>query len=164
MKYIDEYISPVGKIFLCGDENGLTDLWFQNQKYYENNLENYGIKKEIPIFKETKMWLSIYFSGKNPNFTPKINITGTQFSMKVLNELCKIPYGETITYGEISKKISENQKMGMLSRAVGKAISKNRISIIIPCHRVIGKNKKLTGYAGGIHIKIFLLSLEGLNF
>ena len=163
MKYINYYNSPLGKIFMRGDYFGLTDIWFDGQKYYRDNLDFYGVKKNMLIFEEGKRWFDIYFSGKVPNFIPKINLIGSVFFLSVWEILCEIPYGEIITYGDIARKIKGYRKnIGMLSRAVGNAVSRNRISIIIPCHRVVGSSGNLTGYAGGIHRKIKLLTLENI--
>ena len=151
MQYISYYHSPIGNILLASDNIGLTGLWFENQKYYAYNLDQEHQEKELPIFEQTKKWLDIYFSGKEPNFTPSLHMVGTPFQTTVWKILQQIPYGKTITYGEIAYK------------AIGGAVGHNGISIIIPCHRVVGTNGSLTGYAGGIDRKIKLLSLEKVS-
>ena len=114
-------------------------------------------QKNLPIFDEVKIWLKIYFSGREPNFTPKLHMIGTNFRLEVWKILMQIPYGKITTYGEIAEKLNSS------ARAVGGAVGHNPISIIIPCHRVIGTNGNLTGYAGGIDKKIKLLQLEGVQ-
>ena len=114
-------------------------------------------QKNLPIFDEVKIWLKIYFSGREPNFTPKLHMIGTNFRLEVWKILMQIPYGKITTYGEIAEKLNSS------ARAVGGAVGHNPISIIIPCHRVIGTNGNLTGYAGGIYKKIKLLQLEGVQ-
>lgn len=164
MHYISTYQSSLGKILLACDDTGLTGLWFEGQKYYANGLMPEYEEKEHPIFKEAKYWLNLYFSGKEPNFVPPIHMTGTPFSIEVWNILLDIPYGTTTTYGEIAKTVARKRKLpGMSAQAVGSAVGHNRISIIIPCHRVVGKNGSLTGYAGGIDKKIQLLMMEGID-
>lgn len=151
MNYTQKYLSPFGKIILSSDGENLTGLWFEGQKYFPEKL---GEEKDLPIFEKTFKWLDIYFSGEEPKFTPKIKVFTTDFRKKVCKNLLKIHYGEVTTYGEIAKKINSSP------RAVGGAVGHNPISIIIPCHRVIGSNGNLTGYAGGIDKKIKLLELE----
>lgn len=164
MHYISTYQSSLGKILLACDDTGLTGLWFEGQKYYANGLMPEYEEKEQPIFKEVKYWLNLYFSGKEPDFVPPIHMTGTPFSIEVWNILLDIPYGTTTTYGEIAKTVARKRQLsGMSAQAVGSAVGHNRISIIIPCHRVVGKNGSLTGYAGGIDKKIQLLMMEGID-
>lgn len=161
MEYISHYPSPVGNILLAADETGLTGLWFEGQKYFPHHLDKEALEKELPIFEHTKKWLDIYFSGKEPDFTPPLHFEGTTFQNQVWKILCSIPYGQTMTYGEIAKQLArENNVPRMSAQAVGGAVGHNEISIIIPCHRVVGSNGSLTGYAGGIDKKIKLLQLE----
>ena len=143
--------SPIGKIFIAGDGESLTGLWFENQNFFQKNL---GDEIDLEVFDQTIDWLKIYFSGKNPEFTPQIKIEGTDFQKKVWKYLQQIPSGKVETYGNIAKNLKTS------ARAIGNAVAKNPISIIVPCHRVIGANGKLTGYAGGIDRKNFLLELE----
>ncbi len=142
------------------DGRSLIGLWFENAKYFGSTLTSETQEKDLPIFEETKNWLDIYFSGKNPDFTPKLKLEGSEFRMAVWNILKEIPYGQTITYGEIAKKIGTSK---ISAQAVGGAVGHNPISIIIPCHRVVGKNGDLTGYAGGLNLKKQLLDNENRN-
>lgn len=161
MQYISHYASPVGNILLAADNTGLTGLWFEGQKYFALSLDKEHEEKEIPLFERVKQWLDIYFSGKEPDFTVPLHLTGTAFQNEVWKILCTIPYGQTETYGEIAKQIAVRKGLPHMSaQAVGGAVGHNEISIIIPCHRVVGANGSLTGYAGGIDKKIKLLQLE----
>lgn len=161
MIYTQNYMSPLGNILLAADSEGLTGLWFEGQKYFGNGLTESRSFSDSPALSETKRWLDVYFSGKNPDFTPPLRPAGTPFQKTVWNILLQIPYGETITYGEISRRITGGQKMS--AQAVGGAVGHNRISVIIPCHRVVGSNGSLTGYAGGIDKKIRLMELEQID-
>lgn len=161
MQYICEYKSPLGNILIAADEIGLTGLSLEGQRHsgFDLNME-YG-KKELSIFDDTKRWLDIYFSGKNPDIKLPLNLSGSDFQMEVWNILCEIPYGETTTYGAIAKKLAEKRGISRMSaQAVGGAVGRNKIAIIVPCHRVIGTNGKLIGYDGGIDKKLALLKLE----
>lgn len=161
MVYTYKYKSPLGEILLAADEVGLTGLWFEGQKHFANTLPNEYISQETEILIEAKKWLDIYFSGKEPKFTPPLHPTGSEFRQAVWQILLQIPYGQTITYGEIARKMAEVKNIAHMSaQAVGSAVGHNEISIIIPCHRVVGANGSLTGYAGGIDKKIALLELE----
>lgn len=161
MIYTGTYLSPLGNILLAADEIGLTGLWFEGQKYFANTLPDERIPQETPILKEAKRWLDIYFSGKEPEFTPPLHPAGSAFRQQVWQILLQIPYGQTITYGEIARRLEEKQNTSRMSaQAVGGAVGHNEVSIIIPCHRVVGTNGSLTGYAGGIDKKITLLELE----
>lgn len=161
MQFINYYKSPIGEILLACDEIGLTGLWFDNEKYYAQNLDKKHIKKDLPIFDQTKKWLNIYFSGTQPNFLLPIHMIGSPFRITVWKILKNIPYSKTIAYGEIAKIIMKQHNLKTMSaQAIGGAVSHNPISIIIPCHRVIGKNGSLTGYAAGIDRK---LKLENVN-
>lgn len=160
MQYISKYKSPLGDVVLAADETGLTGIYFECQKGFEFCLRE-GRERQLPIFDETKEWLNIYFSGKEPRFKPPLHFTGTAFQNEVWGILCSIEYGKTVTYGEIARKISERRGIKRMSaQAVGGAVGKNKISIIVPCHRVIGTNGGIVGYSGGIDKKIALLELE----
>lgn len=151
-------------IYMNSDGEYLTGLWFEGSRdSSKHTLE--CEEKELSIFKETSKWLDIYFSGKNPNFTPKYKINNlTPFRKEVIDIMNTIPYGKTITYNDISKIIAKNRGINkMSSQAVGGAVGWNPICIIIPCHRVVGTNGSLTGYGGGIKNKVSLLNLEGTN-
>lgn len=161
MQYTSHYRSPIGNILLAADEIGLTGLWFEGQKYFALYLDKEHEERELPIFEKVKEWLDIYFSGKEPDFTVPLHFTGTDFQNEVWEILCAIPYGRTMTYGEIAKQIAAKKGLPRMSaQAVGGAVGRNGISIIVPCHRVVGANGSLTGYAGGIDKKIKLLQLE----
>lgn len=152
----------MGEILLAADEIGLTGLWFEGQKYFALYLDKENKKKELPLFEKTKKWLDIYFSGKEPNFDVPLHFIGTDFQNEVWKILYSIPYGQTMTYGEIAKRFAANHGLKRMSaQAVGGAVGRNEISIIVPCHRVMGTNGSLTGYAGGIDKKMALLKLEG---
>lgn len=164
MQYTSYYQSPVGNILLAADEIGLTGLWFEGQKYFALYLDKEHEEKELPIFKQTKRWLDVYFSGKEPDFSVPLHFTGTDFQNEVWEILYSIPYGTTMTYGEIAKQIAAKRGLKRMSaQAVGGAVGHNEISIIVPCHRVVGSNGSLTGYAGGLDKKIWLLTLEKVD-
>ena len=151
------YKSPLGKIILVSDGENLTGLYFENQNEPQGELN-----ENLPIFIEAKTWLNDYFAGKAPKYSIKIKLNGTPFQQQVWKILLQIPYGKTVTYGEIAKELAVKMNIKKMSaQAVGGAVSKNPISVIVPCHRVVGKNGKLTGYAGGIERKIYLLEIEG---
>lgn len=162
MHYTSLYQSPVGEILLAADDTGVVGVWFKDQKYYAYCLDKENEPGETPIIGELKRWLNIYFQGKKPDFEPSIHMTGTPFQIEVWNILREIPYGTTITYSDIAKKIARNRGIpNMSAQAVGTAVGKNSISLIVPCHRVVGTNNSLAGYAGGIDKKIAFLKLEG---
>ena len=161
MQYINHYHSPIGDILLAADKIGLTGLWFEGQKYFALHLDKEHQERDLPVFTEAKRWLDIYFSGKEPDFTVPLHFMGTDFQKEVWEILCSIPYGKTMTYGEIAEKIAFKRCLKHMSaQAVGGAVGHNPISILVPCHRVIGSNGRLTGYAGGIDKKNKLLTLE----
>ena len=161
MTYTQHYDSPLGGILLTADDVGLTGLWFDGQKYFARGLSNERIAQETPILTEAKRWLDIYFTGKKPDFTPPLHPIGSAFRRSVWEILLQIPYGQTTTYGEIARQLAKKQGLDRMSaQAVGGAVGHNEISIIIPCHRVVGADGSLTGYAGGIGKKEKLLELE----
>lgn len=161
MVYTCTYKSQLGDILLAADEIGLTGLWFEGQKYFANTLPDEQLAKETPILSEAKKWLDVYFSGEEPEFIPPLHPTGSAFRQAVWKILLEIPYGQTMTYGEIARQLEKIQNTSRMSaQAVGGAVGHNEVSIIIPCHRVVGTNGSLTGYAGGIDKKISLLQLE----
>lgn len=162
MHYTSIYQSPVGEILLAADDAGVVGIWFKGEKYYAYCLDKENEPQETHIIKEVKRWLDIYFEGKEPGFTPPLHMIGTQFQIEVWNILREIPYGKTTTYKEIAKKIAKNRGIERMSaQAVGTAVGKNSINLIVPCHRVVGTNSSLAGYAGGIDKKITFLKLEG---
>ena len=161
MEYIYHYDSPLGGITMASDGKALTGLWFDGQKYFGNGLDKDVRKDILPVFDQTVQWLNIYFSGKAPGFTPPLNMKTTPFRKEVWEILLTIPFGRTMTYGEIADKIARQNGLSRMSaQAVGQAVGHNAISLIIPCHRVVGANGSLTGYAGGIDKKAKLLALE----
>lgn len=163
MIYTQWYNSQLGKILLAADDAGLTGIWFDGEKYFAQHLEEQHEEKNTSILQQTKHWLDVYFSGKEPDCTVPFHFNGTAFQNEVWNILCTIPYGKTMTYGEIAKRIAAKRGIPrMAAQAVGGAVGHNEISIIVPCHRVIGTDGSLTGYAGGLDKKIKLLTLEGI--
>ena len=160
--YTHHYISPLGGITLGSNGEALTGLWFDGQKYFPHDLTAESIKAELPVFAQTANWLDIYFSGKEPDFSPPISLHTTPFRRAVYDILLTIPYGHTVTYGEIAGILAEQSGGGKMSaQAVGGAVGHNPISLIVPCHRVVGADGSLTGYAGGLDKKVRLLELEG---
>ena len=163
MNYISHYNSPLGSITLASDGYALVGLWFDGQKHFGSTLGNDYEEKPLPVFDRTAAWLDIYFDGRMPDFTPDIALHGTDFRREVWDILMTIPYGQTMTYGEIAQIIAQNRGAASISaQAVGGAVGHNPISIIVPCHRVIGSNGSLTGYAGGLERKAALLKMEGV--
>lgn len=161
MTYIQHYSSPLGGILLAADEIGLTGSWFDGEKYFADNLPAEHAERQTPILAEAARWLDIYFTGKEPGFTPPLHPIGSAFRQAVWEILLQIPYGQTTTYGEIARQLAEKQGLEKMSaQAVGGAVGHNEISVIIPCHRVVGTSGSLTGYAGGIYKKVKLLELE----
>ena len=161
MHYINHYHSPLGTILLAADDTGLTGLWFEGQKYFAQGLDKETEEKEFSVFQATRRWLDVYFSGQAPDFQVPLHFQGTAFQKEVWEILLSIPYGETTTYGTIAKQLAAKRGLLHLSaQAVGSAVGHNKISIIVPCHRVIGADGSLTGYAGGIWRKEKLLALE----
>lgn len=156
MLFLTHYASPLGPILLAADETGLTGLWFEGQKYFPSFLGVDYQEKETPILTETVRWLDVYFSRKDPGFLPPLHPQGSPFRQTVWDILLTIPRGQTMTYGEIARRLGVHS-----AQAVGGAVGHNPISILIPCHRVVGSDGSLTGYAGGVERKARLLQLEG---
>ena len=164
MTYTQHYDSPLGKMLLAADSAGLTGVWFDGEKYFAYHLETQHEEKDTPLLQQTKRWLDVYFNGKEPDFTVPLCFNGTDFQNEVWRILCTIPYGQTTTYGEIAQRIAVQRGLARMSaQAVGGAVGRNEISIIVPCHRVIGANGSLTGYAAGLDKKIKLLTLEKID-
>lgn len=162
--YTSVYSSELGDILLAADEIGLTGLWFFGQSYFADTLPTEQIAQETPILTQAREWLDEYFSGKEPDFTPTLHPIGSPFRQAVWKLLLQIPYGQTTTYGEIARQLEKLQnRPHMSAQAVGDAVGHNGISIIIPCHRVVGTKGSLTGYAGGLDKKMALLELEHAN-
>ena len=164
MMYTLHYDSPLGGILLAADEVGLTGLWFDGEKYFADALDPEHKAQETPILREAKRWLDVYFCGQEPDFTPPLHPIGSPFRQEVWALLLQIPYGQTTTYGALAKQLAAMHGLSRMSaQAVGGAVGHNEISIIIPCHRVVGTNGSLTGYAGGIDKKAKLLTLEKIR-
>ena len=164
--YFTKYISPIGELVLASDGKGLTGLWMDGQKYHGGKiLDGASEKEDVTVFKEVKRWLDDYFAGRNPSIKGiHLAPIGKEYQQDVWNALCDIPYGETTSYGRIRDKVAKIQgNEGLTNRNIGWAVGHNPISIIIPCHRVVGYDGNLTGYAGGIERKIQLLELEGTD-
>lgn len=163
MNYIQKYNSPLGEMLMLSDGTALKGLVFDGQKYFENiNVSDY-LEKDLPIFKEVREWLDIYFAGREPDFMPILSMNGTKFQMEVWDILLTIPYGHVLTYGDIAKQLASKREIARMSaQAVGGAVGHNPIAILVPCHRVVGANGRLTGYAGGLDKKEVLLRLEGV--
>lgn len=161
MQYITHYKSPLGNVLMAGDKAGLTGLWFEGQKHFARCLDREHEEREIPLFETAKHWLDVYFSGKEPDFSVPLHFIGTEFQKEVWEMLGSIPYGQTTTYSSIAQQLAARKGLPHMSaQAVGGAVGHNEISIIVPCHRVVGKDGSLTGYAGGIEKKQSLLMLE----
>ena len=161
MDYTHTYDSPLGRLTLASDGEALTGLWMDGQKYFAETLAASHVEKDLPLFAQADRWLDLYFGGKQPDFTPPLHMRGTPFRQAVWRILLTIPFGQTMTYGEAARRTAEALGLARMSaRAVGSAVSRNPISLIIPCHRVVGANCSLTGYAGGIEKKRRLLQWE----
>ena len=161
MTFLTHYDSPLGGVLLAADESGLTGLWFEGQKYFADNLPEERAERETETLALAKRWLDIYFAGKEPDFMPPLHPVGSPFRRAVWELLLEIPYGQTTTYGELSRRLAAEKGIAHMSaQAVGGAVGHNGISIIIPCHRVVGTGGSLTGYAGGVDKKVKLLELE----
>lgn len=184
MVYICKIPSPAGMLTLSSAGTSVTGLWIEGQKYYGGTLDKkmlksngmgamelktpeeaggiYEITSELPVFKQAEKWLDAYFSGKEPGELPELEPAGSEFRRMVWEILCAIPRGQTASYGEIANRIAARTGKDTISaRAVGGAVGHNPISIMIPCHRVMGGDGSLTGYAGGLEVKKMLLALEG---
>ena len=162
MLYMIHYASPLGMLTLTSNESALTGVWFPNQKYYA--LPPDAVQKSCPILRQTERWLDTYFSGREPEYTPPLLQTGTEFRQAVWAMLLQIPYGTVVTYGQLAQRLAAQRGMKRMSaRAVGGAVGHNPLGIIVPCHRVVGSGGNLTGFGGGIDAKVQLLTLEGVD-
>lgn len=150
----------MGRILLASDGDSLTGLWFEGQRYFADTVGE-GVEREVLVFDLAREWLDAYFDGKVPDVEIPLGFDDTPFRMAVWNALSKIPYGTTVTYGELASRMTSSSGGMMSARAVGSAVGRNPVSIIVPCHRVVGSNGSLTGYAGGVERKRRLLELEG---
>lgn len=164
MVYTCETASPLGTITLACDADAIIGLWFNGQKHFGNILPEQTEQKELPLLRDAKRWLDIYFSGREPDFTPPLRYDSTPFRRTVCEIMLTIPYGRTMTYGEIAAEVARRRGIDRMSaQAVGGAVGHNPISLMIPCHRVVGTNGSLTGYGGGIQRKLWLLELERVD-
>ena len=164
MEYIHKIKSPVGILTVSSDGKSISGLWIEGQKYFAKTLGKDILEQNLSIFEVVQNWLAIYFSGREPDFMPPLMPKGTPYQKSVWDALCKIPYGQTTTYGKLAKQFEvQNDGRHSSARAIGSAVGHNPVSILIPCHRVIGQNGNPTGYAGGIDKKAKLLKMEGIN-
>ncbi len=164
MHYTCQYTSPLGDMTLASNGKSLTGLWFNGQKYFADTLPAENLEKNLPIFEQTASWLDAYFRGEKPDFTPALHMDSSPFRLMVWEILINIPYGTVITYRDIARMIAaKTGQENMSAQAVGGAVGHNPLSVIVPCHRVVGTSGSLTGYAGGINKKIALLSLEKVD-
>lgn len=159
--FVKRIASPLGVLTLASDGEALTGLWLEGQRFFARTLPTAVSEKTLPIFEQTERWLALYFAGREPDFLPPIRLTGTPFQLRVWELLRTIPYGTTVTYGELAGRLFAHTGLPRASaRAIGAAVARNPVSILVPCHRVVGANGALTGYAGGLERKRFLLELE----
>ena len=166
MYYYYVYHSPVGNLTIASNEKNVVGLWLDGQKYYMDVLENKEFQnKESDVIKLAKKWIDKYFNGEKPQIEDlPIEFIGSDFRKQIWTILSQIPYGKVITYGDIAKRIAKHKGIkAMSAQAVGGAVGHNPISIIVPCHRVVGTNGSLTGYSGGVEVKKRLLELEGVD-
>ena len=158
MVYTAHYDSPLGDITLASNGEALIGLFFDGQKHFGSTF-GAAERAALPIFEETRRWLDVYFSRREPGFMPPLSLRGTSFQQHVWEKLLTIPYGQTVTYGELARRLGCRS-----AQAVGGAVGRNPIAIIVPCHRVVGANGSLTGYAAGLDRKRALLELEQKNY
>lgn len=164
MNYLYQYQSKLGKLAIASDGKSITGLWMDGQKYFASTADSEWVEKKLPVFELASQWLDCYFAARKPDIKLPLNPKGSPFRQAVWKLLCEIPYGEVTTYGELAKKIAaQTGKEKMSAQAIGGAVGHNPISIIIPCHRVVGANGSLTGYAGGLQKKMDLLAIEGID-
>ncbi len=160
MQYIGDYHSPLGNMLLAADDIGLTGAWFEGQAHFARTLRE-SAAQPFPILDTAKAWLELYFSGKEPHISLPLHLTGTPFQLEAWELLCAIPYGKTVTYGQLAEALAAKRGLQRMSaQAVGAAVGRNPIAVIVPCHRVLGADGSLTGYAAGIDKKRALLELE----
>jgi len=161
LTYFQKYESPLGRMIMAGSGEGLAGLWFEDQKYFPDGLAAEPEEKRLPVFELTANWLDLYFSARVPDFTPPLDLGANGFRRRIRELLLAIPYGGTTTYGALARQLAAERGITRMSaQAVGGAVGHNNVAIIVPCHRVIGADGSLTGYAGGIERKKALLELE----
>ena len=164
MTYMHSYTSPLGGITMASNGTALIGLWFDGQNYFGDTMSADYTSATLPVFAQTVRWLDLYFGGEAPDFTPPLKMETTPFRKAVWEIMLTIPYGKTMTYGEISAEIAAQKGLSRMSaQAVGGAVGHNSIALIIPCHRVVGANGSLTGYAGGMEKKLRLLTMEKVD-
>ncbi len=164
MVYTAQYISPLGAITIACDDEAIIGLWFNDQCHFAAGLPDEAVARTHPLLVEAARWLDIYFAGQEPDFLPPLRCSTTAFRQRVCDIMLTIPYGKTITYGEIANQLAKDMGINKMSaQAVGGAVGHNPISIMIPCHRVVGAKGNLTGYGGGLDRKIKLLELEKVD-
>lgn len=162
MDYTDSIESPLGKIMIASDGEALVGLWLEGQEHFASKLGEAEANPDVPVFAEARAWLARYFEGGDPGPAPRLNLRGSAFQQAVWSELARIPYGELTTYGALARVVEGALGRRTSARAVGSAVGRNPVSIMVPCHRVVGSGGALTGYAGGVDKKIALLRLEGV--
>ena len=161
MNYLHHYESPLGGITLASDGTALVGLWFDGQRFFADLLSPDRKEKPLPVFELADRWLDLYFSGRDPGFTPPLVMRTTDFRQEVWNIMLSIPYGRTMTYGAVAETVARRRGLPRMSaQAVGGAVGHNAIVLIIPCHRVVGAHGALVGYGGGLDRKAALLALE----
>lgn len=163
MQKIAVWESPLGTMTMAGTDTALQGLWFLGQKHYGSTLEREYSKGDSPVFETAKQWLSCYFRGEKPDALPPLELRGSEFQKRVWRILLTIPYGKTMTYGQIAAVMEQESAGKVSAQAVGGAVGRNPISILVPCHRVVGRDGSLTGYAAGVPVKAALLRLEGID-
>ena len=161
MNYVHHYQSPLGRITIVSDGAALIGLWFDDQRFFDASRPQNHLEKKLPVFEQADRWLDLYFSGHDPGFTPPLALHTTEFRQAVCRIMLTIPYGRTMTYGSIAEIVARQRGIPRMSaQAVGGAVGHNPVSLIIPCHRVIGAGGALVGYGGGLDRKAALLALE----
>ncbi len=164
MIYTNSYLSPLGQMTIACDDDAVTGLWFNEQRLFRNPLPKESEERQHPLLEDTRRWLDIYFSGRKPDFLPPLRYGATPFRRLICDIMLDIPYGQTVSYGEIAAQAARELGLGKMSaQAVGGAVGHNPIPILIPCHRVVGKNGSLTGYGCGMERKVKLLELEKVD-
>ena len=165
MHYLNHYESPLGTMTMASDGEHLTGLWFDGQKYDRSTIDgNAELKPHLPVFTQTAQWLDAYFEGTDPGFTPPISVKGSDFKKMVSSIMLSIPFGATSTYARIAAEVARRTgRKQMSAQAVGGAVGRNPIVLIVPCHRVLASDGSLRGYAGGVDRKEWLLEREGVN-
>ena len=165
MSYVTRIETPLKPLLAASDGEAVVGLWFEGQSHFASTLgEEREPADDLPVFEALRSWLATYFEGRDPGPIPPCSPRGTAFRLAVWGELAKVPYGTTVTYGELGSRVARALGRDSWSaRAIGGAVGHNPVSILLPCHRVIGADGSLVGYAGGVETKLALLSLEGVD-